>query len=179
MTNNPSNISTANFIATAKLLEFLEIFKGGQISSSQVDEISKGILDYFYGFIVAQNCTEGSDDLRQVQIRTSDGDFTLTDRKEVALNESIFDVIGNTYLINRPREIWISNLNIFREKFQEAARFNQMVACVYNRKDGKISLLRIISKDDFLQAFHGSNYSHNDNNYLKNKLASDGNPPDY
>lgn len=175
MTNYTSSDSKSICItSTSKLIEFFEIFDGDQLSLDQIEEISKGILDNIIGNVVIINCRQGSDDLNQVQIETKDeGIFTLTSNQDVALNPNIFDLLGNTYLINRPREIWISNLSSFREKLQEALKYGLRVACVYSRVSGQIVRLVIISRPD--PAMH-DDYS--SNSYIQ-PLSSSGGPGTY
>lgn len=147
--NQPSpDPQITSFTPTSRLLEFLEIFKGGIFSSSQIIQVNNGKLDYIVGDVLLQSYQQSHPKLVQVRIRTrEEGTYTLTSNDEVALDSSIFDILGNTYLINRPREIWISNLDNsdFQEIFNEAAQFRQRVACVYSRISGEIVLLTIIS----------------------------------
>lgn len=146
--NQPStDPQITSFTPTSRLLEFLEIFKGGIFTSDQIEQVNDGRLDYITGDVLLQSYQQ-SHQLVQVRIQTKEeGIFTLTSNREVALNPNVFKTLGNTYLINRPREIWISNLDNsdFQEIFNEAAQFRQRVACVYSRITGEIVLLIIIN----------------------------------
>lgn len=133
-----------SFTVTPRLINFLRVLKGAKVSTTQAEQIYKGILDLLIGFVASQNYQQGSGGPEQVTILTEAGEyFTLTNNPDVRLNPEIFNFFGNADLINRPRVIWISNLSAFREQFQEAAKFGQRVACIYNRINGEIDVIGV------------------------------------
>ncbi|NJM65615.1 MAG: hypothetical protein HC851_08060 [Acaryochloris sp. RU_4_1] len=134
-----------SFPITSKLIKILEVLIGSSINLAEIDEINTGIIDILSGLIISQSL-DNQDSLEQISIQTaSDGIYTLTSNADVALGKEIFGLFNNTYLINRPREIWISNLNDFSERLKDAAQYKQIIDCIYNRLTGKIKTLQISS----------------------------------
>lgn len=138
--------NSGNWTVTSKLKEFFGVVIGAQVTEEQVRRINSGELDLLVGLVEHQNCSQNDKNLEQVTLQTAEGDyFTLTNNRNLLISKSVIDLFNNTYLINRPSEIGITNLNNFRDKIQAAARYRHPIYCVYDRTNGQILWLNTIS----------------------------------
>lgn len=144
--NEPNN-NGQEISISPELTGFFKIVNGAKITTSEAQKINEGIIDFLIGSVSLQNYDNSDqnnlsvgENLAQVTIRTYEGeDFTLSNNEDFSLNSEIFSVLNSTYLINRPKVIYIKNLCDFRDRFQDAARYGQRVACIYDRMDNKLS----------------------------------------
>ncbi|WP_299411232.1 hypothetical protein [Acaryochloris sp. IP29b_bin.148] len=152
------NTGAGNLIdISPRLIDFLQIVNGASISPVQAQEINEGKSDFILGSVAFQNYDPDPqakpidyNNLSQVTIRTrEEGDFILANNSGFKLNPQIFTTINNAYLINRPKNIYIKNLNKFRDKFQDAARYGHMIACIYGLISNEIYFLQVISEASF------------------------------
>lgn len=142
------------------LIDFLEIFRGAEISLDKTQKINEGKLDLLIGLVAAQNYTKYKGDiadskteadsdnnkrLTQVTIKSETGKvFTFSDNIKFKLAQAAID-LNNSDLINRPSIIYIQNIREFEDNFQDAARYGQRVACVYDRICNQLILVSIES----------------------------------
>lgn len=137
-----SNIS---FTITSTLIKILKVLVGSSIAFEDIDKINRGVIDIVSGLVVSQNFDD-TNSLEQVSIQTdAEGIYTLTTSKINIFSKNIFNLFNNASLINRPREIYIRNLNNFSERFGDAAKFKQFIDCIYDRESSQLLFLRISS----------------------------------
>ncbi len=136
----------SNINSTPILVKALEVLRGAKINVDLVEKINKGRADILIGEVITQTYMGASDNLSQVMIRTPEGeDFTLTNNSDFKLDEKVFDNLPDTSLINRLANTYIKNINQYRVEFQNAARYGQSVALIYDRISNEIITLSIRS----------------------------------
>ena len=142
------------FSVSPKLIDIANVLVGSKVSITEIDQINKGVINLLRGLVILKNFKDGTSDLEQVSIQTELGKiFTFVNNENlVSVNNiftfdvSLFELLGNTYLINEPVIIPIRNLNSFKEEIIDASNYNQSIACIYNRITEKIRTLQVISK---------------------------------
>lgn len=136
-----------SFSVTQRLLDFLDVLRGQDITIEEIEKINEGELDIISGLVISRNYKTNGESLEQVTIKTESGKyFTLSNNKYLLIDQSIVDFFRNSYLINRPKEIGIINLNTFENIFRDAANYRQYITSIYNRISGEISVLSVDSR---------------------------------
>ena len=145
--NDPNiNPQTTEINISQRVIEFLQVLRGVNISTVEVEKINSGEYDLLSGEVIFQNYDSNSENLTQVTIQTPKGEnFTLSNNEHFKLNPEIFVTLANTYLINRPAVVYIKNLNDFIDRFQDASKYKQDVACIYSRLDYCMKFVNIFS----------------------------------
>lgn len=141
----------ANINISPKLIQALEVLRGASIDENLVQSINEGKVDLLIGRIVLQNTVQDSSKdnaiLSQVTIRTNTGeDFTFSNNEYFKVSDKALS-LGNADFINRPKVTFISNLEDFSGRFQDAARYGQKIACLYERTASHKFILVGIASD--------------------------------
>lgn len=129
------------------LVRFLEVSQGSKLDDIRAKDINEGKIDLLIGFVVTQNYgmdkgylvgsaanpSQAIKKLTQITIQADDGEnYTFSDNIDFKLSAPALN-LNNSDLINRPKIIHVVNIIEFKEIFQDAARFGQRVACIYDR----------------------------------------------
>lgn len=118
------------------VIDFLQIYRGSEVGVETIKEINSGVLDLIIGNIVTLNYEMSEENLSQVMIRDRENkDFTLTNNSDFkfSTDTGFIEKINNRDLFNRPSTIYIENLDKFQSRFQDAVRFSQQIALIYQR----------------------------------------------
>lgn len=164
------NSTPRSINSSPTLIDFLEVFRGAEISTKRAQDINEGKLGILIGFVATQNygknqgnlgnlekdyqdcltdVEEDAKKLTQVTIRTEIGELiTISNNSNFALNPKVLE-LNNADLLNKPKVIYIKNIQVFRDNFQDAARYGQRVACVYDKEDNCLILVSLESNQDY------------------------------
>lgn len=159
-----------NVLITQNLINIASIIRGDSINLSTIEKINNGEIRLTIGVVHARKYTNSGNILTQVILKNRNSKIiALVDNPSVSiielkcLNEkddtnqkkyepknpesNIFSLLGKLDLIIDPREIFISNLSNFEEKFKEAEQYGSSIACVYSLTSGEILYLSILSNE--------------------------------
>ena len=139
-----SNSRPKEFTITRHLNQILEYFPGNKISEQIIEDINKGVIDILIGYLLTQTFNNESE-IDAITIRTIHcGDFVLSNNESLKLNPEIFNLLGNAALINKPREIFIDNINIFSKQLRDSLNYGHKLAIIYNQIEGKIIYFNLV-----------------------------------
>lgn len=148
---NDSNNKQIGCVVTELVIEISKVVKGIEFNEHQITQINSGELNLIIGRVVSQNYSGNGENLSQVTLKTEGIDeyITLSNNSKLLVGKSIIELFQNAYLINQPKEVGILDLDKYKEQFQVAARYGQTICCLYNRCNGSIAHLNVISSEVF------------------------------
>ncbi|BDM78811.1 hypothetical protein AM10699_16800 [Acaryochloris marina MBIC10699] len=123
------------------------MLSGVSVSIEEIDSINRGIIDIVSGFVCSQSFDRLTG-LKTLLIRSDkDEIFLLSNNGESILNDNIIFTLGNLGFFNKPKKIYVKNINDFYDIFRDAAKHNRFLDCIYNRLTRELNYVRLSSTD--------------------------------
>lgn len=142
-----SSKSCSSFSSSSRLIKVLRVLSGVSVSIEEIDSINRGIIDIVSGFVCSQSFDRLTG-LKTLLIRSDkDEIFLLSNNGESILNDNIIFTLGNLGFFNKPKKIYVKNINDFYDIFRDAAKHNRFLDCIYNRLTRELNYVRLSSTD--------------------------------